>query len=88
MCTYTGKITHTERARVSTLIEPFGLSRHCGLSLPIVSQPFTGSLFLLQKEITHTILQLQIERWVPFVQLPVQVVTTFVMVMSHQNFIA
>lgn len=87
MCTYTEKI-HTQRACPSTFTHPFGLSELCGFSLPIVFQPFTGSLFLLQKEITNTILELQIERWMPFVRLPVQVVTTFVMLMNLQNFIA
>lgn len=87
MYTDAGKL-HTQSVRVSTFTDPFGLSQHCGCSLPIVLQPFTGSLFLLQREITNTILELQIERWIPFVRHPVQVVTTFVMVMSHQNFIA
>lgn len=68
--------------------DPFGVSGHCGFLLPIVFQPVTGGLFLLQREITNTILELQIERWMAFVQLPVQVVTTFVMVMSRQHFIA
>ena len=94
LCTHREAHTQSARARVcvcvcvSTGTEPFGLSPHHGASLPIVSQPFTGSRFLLQREITNTILELQIEWWMPFVQLPVQVVTTFVMVMSHQNFIA
>ena len=87
-CVHTERRTHRACVCVSTGTEPFGLSLHHGASLPIVSQPFTGSRFLLQREITNTILELQIEWWMPFVQLPVQVVTTFVMVMSHQNFIA
>lgn len=87
MCTDTGKV-HTQSVRVSVGTEPFGLSLHCAASLPVVFQPFTGSLFLPQREITNTILELQIEQWMLFVQLPVQVVTTFVMIMSHQNFIA
>ena len=87
MCTDIGKV-HTRSVRVSTGAEPLGLSLHCAASLPIVFQPFTGSLFLLQREMTNTILELQIEQWMLFVQIPVQVVTTFVMIMSHQNFIA
>ena len=87
LCTDRGKV-HTQSVRVCEHGRWALWSLHHGASLPIVSQPFTGSRFLLQREITNTNLELQIEWWMPFVQLPVQVVTTFVMVMSHQNFIA
>lgn len=57
-----GRQTHIAGLCVSTFTDPFGLSA-LWIPLPIVLQPFTGSLFLLQREITNTILELHREWW-------------------------
>lgn len=84
MCTYGAEYTDIEGAGAHSGISLVSLSIMESLFLLCFSLLLAVSFFL-QREITNTIQELQIEWWTAFVPLPVQVVTTFVMVMSHQN---